>query len=58
MYDLQTALDKRLASLKSDKPHSKQTFTKNTSKACIERSLKQAGILNHKGEMVNKVASR
>lgn len=57
MYDLQAALDERLASLKSNKTQSKQPLKENASKAYIERSLKQAGILNHNGKMVDKVGS-
>ncbi len=57
MYNLQAALDERLASLKSNKSLSKKSLNKNTSKAYIERSLKQAGILNRNGKMVDKVAS-
>jgi len=57
MYDLQTALDERLASLKSNKTQSKQPYKENTSKADIERSLKQAGILNRSRKMVDMVDS-
>lgn len=55
MYDLQAALDERAASLKNNKSHSKQSVNPYTSKVYIERSLKQAGILNHNGKMVDKV---
>ena len=55
MYDLQAALDERAASLKNNKFLSKQSHNKYTSKADIERSLKQAGILNRNGKMVDKV---
>lgn len=56
MYNLQTALDERLAALKNKKTKSEQLVKVNdTSKEYIEYSLKQAGILNKNGEMVNKV---
>ena len=57
MYNLQAALDERLASLKGSKSQSKKSPKKKISIEHIERSLKQAGILNSKGKMVNKVAS-
>lgn len=57
MSDLQAALNKRLACLESNKPQSKRSAVNNTSRAYIERSLKQAGILDRNGKMVNKVAS-
>ena len=56
MYNLQIALDERLATLKDKKITSKQSVTaNNVSKEYIECSLKQAGILNKKGKMINKV---
>lgn len=52
MYDLQIALDERLAALNNKKPKSTQTVKVNdTSKEYIERSLRQAGILNKNGKM-------
>jgi len=57
MYNLQTALDDRLAALNNKKTSSKQKVKVNdVSKEYIERSLKQAGILNNNGKMINKVA--
>lgn len=60
MYNLQAALDERLASLRSKKSSSKHTVTVKAkfSKASIELSLKQAGILDRNGRMVNKVVSK
>ena len=57
MYNLQAALDERLASLESNKLPTKQSLKKKTSREYIERSLKQAGILNRNGKMVDKIAS-
>lgn len=58
MYDLQSALDERLAALKNKKIKSNQSVkNKYTSKAYIERSLKQAGILSKSGKMLKKVAA-
>ena len=57
MYDLQAALDERLASLKSNKSSQSQSAIKATSKSYIEGSLKRAGILNGNGKMVDKVKS-
>lgn len=56
MYNLQTALDERLAALKNKKIKSKQSVKANDiSKFYIERSLKQAGILSKTGKMLKKV---
>jgi len=58
MYNLQTALDERLAALKSKNIKKKQTVkSRYTSKAYIERSLKEAGILSKNGKMLKKVAA-
>lgn len=58
MYDLQAALDAQLASLKGKDSKSSKITQKNvTSKTYIKRSLTDAGILNKKGKMVNKVAT-
>lgn len=57
MYNLQAALDERLATLNNKKVESKQKVKlNNTSKEYIERSLKQAGILNKNGKITHRVA--
>lgn len=58
VFNLQTALDARLASLKKKKVENKQTVSvNNISKEYIKSSLIQAGILNDKGEVINRTAS-
>ncbi|EGQ8248648.1 TPA: hypothetical protein L3V69_003094 [Vibrio parahaemolyticus] len=57
MFNLQTALDERLATLKQKKIKHKQFVVSSySSKESIENSLKQAGILNRKGKMIKRVA--
>ncbi|EGQ7940890.1 hypothetical protein V4T70_004285 [Vibrio vulnificus] len=58
MFSLQTALDERLASLKKKKVSSKQSVAANdTTSEYIQKSLKQAGILDKKGKMIKRIAS-
>ncbi len=46
MFNLQKALDERLATLKNKKVADTQSVSSTySSKECIEKSLKQAGIL-------------
>ncbi len=57
MYNLQTALDERLATLNKKKVMSnRKVKSNNVSKEYIESSLKQAGILNKDGKVTHKVA--
>jgi len=58
MFNLQIALDERLAALKNKKikPRSQQNVQLiDTSKSYIEHSLKQAGILDKNGKMINRI---
>ncbi|OAT54933.1 hypothetical protein [Providencia heimbachae] len=58
MFNLQAALDERLATLKKKKIKEKQFITSyNNSKESIEISLKQAGILNQNGKIIKRIAS-
>lgn len=58
MFSLQAALDERLASLKNKKVNSKQPVTTNdTTSEYIQKSLKQAGILDKTGKIIKRVAS-
>jgi hypothetical protein len=58
MFDLQKALDERLATLKNKKVMYKQSVKSTyNSKECIEKSLKQAGILNKNGKMIQRIAA-
>ncbi|MDN3382544.1 hypothetical protein QL995_07655 [Pseudoalteromonas sp. APC 3358] len=58
MFDLQKALNERLATLKNKKVNSKQsiniTFESNES---IQKSLTQAGILNKNGKLIKRIAA-
>lgn len=56
MYNLQAALNERLASLKNISPGSNPS-DKTTSKEYIILTLKQAGILDQNGKMVNKITT-
>lgn len=58
MFSLQVALDERLASLKNKKVNSKQSVaTNDTTSEYIQKSLKQAGILDDTGKIIKRVAS-
>ncbi|WP_272521811.1 hypothetical protein [Providencia sp. PROV202] len=58
MFSLQVALDERLASLKNKKVNSKQSVaTNDTTSEYIQKSLKQAGILDDAGKIIKRVAS-
>lgn len=58
MFSLQVALDERLASLKNKKVNRKQSVaTNDTTSEYIQKSLKQAGILDETGKIIKRVAS-
>jgi hypothetical protein len=58
MFDLQKALDERLATLKNNKFSSEQSVRSTySSKKDIEKSLQQAGILNKQGKMIKRIAA-
>ncbi|SQD77753.1 hypothetical protein [Moritella yayanosii] len=58
MFSLQTALDERLAVLKNKKVKNKQSVTTNNiTTEYIQKSLKQAGILNNKGKIIKRITS-
>ncbi|MEZ8550058.1 hypothetical protein AB6D12_21455 [Vibrio cyclitrophicus] len=58
MFNLQVALDERLATLKNKKLKKKQlVVSAYSSTEYIEKSLKQAGILNRNGKVIKRVAS-
>lgn len=58
MFSLQAALDERLASLKNKKVNSKQPVaTNDTTSEYIQKSLKQAGILDKTGKIIKRVTS-
>ncbi|UTM57041.1 hypothetical protein L4174_014755 [Photobacterium sp. CCB-ST2H9] len=58
MFSLQTALDARLATLKKKKVKKDQDVMLNdVSHEYIKKSLRQAGIINTKGEVVKRVTS-
>ncbi len=59
MFNLQKALDDRLAILKNNKnsPNKQSIQYSYNSNECIEKSLKQAGILDKNGKMIKRVAA-
>ena len=57
MFNLQTVLNERLATLKNKEVKQKESVASiYSSKESIEVSLKQAGILNKNGKMTKRVA--
>ena len=58
MFDLQKELNERLAILKNKKATYKQSINfPYESNESIEKSLKQAGILNKNGKIIKRIAA-